>query len=178
MRQLSATQASDFRERAHVTGDYPKHSQGALVYTLAGTVTMHYAYVNRQPGPVEVWLALSPELPTQRQVRITNMMPEPLEVQPDGLGINQLAFFRLAAGETLRFDLQADLYHCFSNSSALGVDVRLTETERQRFLRSSSLVRVTDEVRAEALRIVGDATTPLEQAYRLFVHLVKHYRYK
>lgn len=178
MSQLPITQASDSREQAHVTGNYPKHAQGALVYTPAGAVTMHYTYVNRQPGPVEVWLALPPELPTQRQVRITNMTPEPLEVQPDGLGINQLAFFRLSAGETLRFDLQADLYHCFYNPSALDADVHLGETERQHFLRSSPLVRVTDEVRAEARRIVGEATTPLEQAYRLFVHLVKHYRYK
>ncbi len=157
---------------------HQKTIPGALVYTPACTVTMHYTYVNRQPGPVDVWLALPPELPTQRRVRIENMTPTPIEVQPDGWGVNRLAFFRLTPEEALRFDIHADLYYCTYDPVASGADVRLSEEERRYFLRSSPLVRVTDEVRSEARRIVGEVTTPLEQARRLFVHLVTHYRYK
>jgi hypothetical protein len=45
-------------------------------------------------------------------------------------------------------------------------------------LRSSPQVVLSDDVAAEAQRIVGDAQTPLEQAYRLHRHLARHYRYQ
>ncbi len=150
----------------------------ALTYTFVRTVTMHYVYTNRQPGPVEIWLSLPPELPTQRQVQVVDMQPEPVESGPDGLGINHLAFFRLAPGEILRFDVQADLYRCAYDPTTPATDIRLSEEERRRFLRSSPMIRVTEEVQAEARRIVGDAATSLEQARRLYRHLVRQYRYK
>lgn len=157
----------------HPTGAAP----GALIYTPAGRTRMRYTYINRQAAAVDLWLALPPALPTQRNVRILALTPEPLAVQPDGLGLNCLAFFRLAAGQRLDLELQADLYHCRYDPTAPGQPIALDPAERARFLRSSALVHVTEEVRAEARRIVGDATTPLEQARRLYVHLIKHYRY-
>jgi transglutaminase-like putative cysteine protease len=151
---------------------------GAVVYTPARTVRMHYEFVNRQPGTLDIWLALPPELPMQRKPRIEGLRPEPISLQPDGQGLNRLAFFHLAPGERMRFDLQADLYHATFAPSAPGVAAALNPSERTRFLRSSLLIHVTDETRAEAQRIVGDAVTPLEQARRLYLHLIKHYRYR
>ncbi len=158
--------------------DTQTRSAGLLTYTFVRTATMHYVYANRQPGPVEIWLSLPPELPTQRQVQIVDMHPEPLESGADGLGINRLAFFRLKPGETLRFSIQADLHRCAYRSGTPTTDVHLGQEERRRFLRSSPMIRVTEEVQAEARRIVGDATTPLDQARRLYLHLVKQYRYR
>jgi transglutaminase-like putative cysteine protease len=149
-----------------------------MAYASARTVRMAYCFVNRHPGPVEVWLALPPELPTQRSVRVCDLTPEPISVQPDGNGINRLAFFELAPGESLRFTVQAELYRAACDPSAPGADATLDATARANYLRSSALIRVTEEVRAEALHIVAGATTPLEQARRLYIHLIKHYQYK
>lgn len=150
---------------------------GAVRYRLARQVEMAYEYVNNQPGPLSLWLSLPPDLPMQRNVRLEGLSPTPREITSDGHGINRLAFFQLAPGEALRFTLRADLYDASYDPPALG-SATLSPEAREQALRSSPLIRVTDEVRAEARRIVGDATTPLEQARRLFVHLVRHYRYR
>ncbi|GEM_PF-1206368 len=156
----------------------PCLARGAMVYTFARTVTMHYTYINRQPGTVEIWLSVPPELPTQRRVQLLNVTPDPLSIQPDGSGINRIAFFRLRPGEALNLDVKADLYHGSYVPSAPSTTSDLSDDERRRFLRSSPMVRVTDEVRAEASSIVGDAKTPIERALRLYLHLVRRYRYK
>jgi Transglutaminase-like superfamily len=151
---------------------------GAMVYTPARTVQMRYEFINRQLGALDIWLALPPQLPMQRRLRIERLGPEPISLQPDGQGLNQLAFFHLAHGERLRFDLQADLYHSTYAPSAPSTAAALNPAERAWFLRSSPLIRITDEVRIEARHIVGNYATPLEQARRLYLHLIKHCRYQ
>jgi hypothetical protein len=151
---------------------------GAMVYSPARPVTMRYQFVNQHPGVVELWLSLPPELPTQRDVQINDMTPEPVSIELDGNGINRLAYFRLEPGVELRFTLQAQLYRAQFASSAPSAGVSLSEQERATYLRSSPMIQVTDDVRAEAQRIVGDAATPLNRARRLYLHLIKNYSYK
>jgi transglutaminase-like putative cysteine protease len=151
---------------------------GAMVYSPARPVTMRYQFVNQHPGAVELWLSLPPELPTQRDVQISDMTPEPVSIELDGNGINRLAYFRLEPGVELRFTLHAQLYRAQFTFSAPSAGVSLSDQERATYLRSSPMIQVTDDVCAEAQRIVGDAVTPFEQARRLYRHLIKHYSYK
>ncbi|GAB4199771.1 MAG: hypothetical protein OHK0022_20290 [Roseiflexaceae bacterium] len=153
--------------------------QGALHYRPARRIQMRYRFVNRQDAPCQLWLALPPELPTQRQVQIDGLTPEPQQVADDVLGLNRLAFFTLEPGQELCFTLRAELHAVeFRPGQATGEGPLLSEAERAVYLRSTRLITVTDEVRAEALRIVGDAPTMLEQARRLYMHLVRFYRYQ
>lgn len=149
-----------------------------MTYVEERRVQMHYTYTNRQPGPVELWLSLPPELPMQRRIQIHRLTPEPLQVQADGLGLNQLAFFRLAKGETLHLDVSASLYRAIYDAKACGPAPTLGDTERTLYLRSSSLIQVNDAVRIEAQRIIGDANLPLVQARRLYIYLIRHGRYR
>ena len=151
---------------------------GCMSYLEGRRVRMHYTYANRQPGPVELWLSLPPELPMQRRVQIHRLTPEPLQSQADGLGLNQLAFLELAKGETLHLDVSASLYRAAYDAKACGSAPVLGDAERALYLRSSSLIQVNDEVRTEAQRIIGDAVHPLVQARRLFTYLIRHGRYR
>lgn len=153
--------------------------QGALHYQPTRRVQMRYHFVNRQDAPCQLWLALPPELPTQRQIEIADLMPQPQQIADDALGLNRLAFFTLAPGETLSFTLRAELHAvAFLAGQSTEHGPLLSDAERAVYLRSTRLINITEEVRAEALRIVGDAPTVLEQARRLYMHLVRFYRYQ
>lgn len=152
--------------------------QGAMVYTRIRQVSMEYQYVNQFTENVQVWLSLPPELPTQQSIQIYDMTPEPISVQYDGNGINRLAFFTLAPGEELRFQLNAQLHRATDDPRAENAAIVLDAEDQAHYLRSSPMIQVTDAVRVEAQRIVGDAATQLEQARRLYLHVIKNYRYK
>ena len=154
------------------------YRSGAMVYSLANEAAMRYSFTNTQSTPLELWLALPPTLPMQQHVRIEGMTPNPVQIQHDDLNLNQLAFFRLEPQETLQFTVHASLYNAAYQPASAGTSSALSEAERAFFLRSSRLIQVTDEVRAEAQRIVGDADTQFEQARRLYLHLIKHYTYQ
>jgi hypothetical protein len=156
--------------------DTPGVSQ-ALHYVAAGSATLHYRYTNTQREPVELWLALPPELPTQREIR-WSWQPALSHITTDHLGLNRIAYLRLDPGETLAGTVQAQLYQVVYNRSGSPSAATLDPAERAIYLRSSPQVVLSDDVAAEAQRIVGDAQTPLEQAYRLHRHLARHYRYQ
>lgn len=151
---------------------------GSMTYAEERRVRMHYTYANRQPGPVELWLSLPPELPMQRRVQIHRLTPEPLQVQADGLGLNQLAFLRLARGETLHLDVSASVYRATYDAKARGPAPTLEDAERALYLRSSSLIQVNDDVLRMAQHIIGDAALPLVQTRRLYTYLIRHGRYR
>ncbi len=161
----------------HNTNTASRAEVGAMVYTATSRVQMHYRYVNQHPGPVSVWLALPPELPTQRDLQI-DLAPAPASIEVDGNGINRLAFYQLEPGAAIRLSLQATLYRAAYEPAARAGQATLDPADHDRYLRSSALIRVTDEIRAEAQRIVAGATTPLDRARRLYLHLVRHYRYQ
>ncbi|NOK57408.1 MAG: hypothetical protein GFH27_549309n143 [Chloroflexi bacterium AL-W] len=150
----------------------------SMVYSLASQVSMQYSFTNTQSTPLELWLALPPTLPMQQHVRIEGMTPDPVQIQHDDLNLNRLAFFHLDSQETLQFTIRALLYNADYQPSSLDTNITLSEAERAFFLRSSRLIQVSGEVRAEARRIVGDADTHLEQVRRLYLHLIKHFHYQ
>jgi transglutaminase-like putative cysteine protease len=151
-------------------------SIGAVVYARSARVRMRYTFTNRKPGPVELWLSLPPDLPMQRNVRITQLSPAPVSTQRDGHLLNQLAYFRLAPGDTVDLALSADLYRAVYDPYAASSSPSLDAAERACYLRSSLFVHIDDEVRSEARRIAGDGD-PVSQLRRLYLHLIKRYRY-
>jgi hypothetical protein len=95
--------------------DAPGVSQ-ALHYVAAGSTTLHYRYTNTQREPGELWLALPPELPTQREIR-WSWQPALSHITTDHLGLNRIAHLRLDPGETLVGTVQARLYRVVYNRS-------------------------------------------------------------
>lgn len=151
-------------------------SVGAVVYTRSKRARMHYTFANRRAVPVELWLSLPPELPTQRDLRIDALAPTPVTAQLDGRGLNKLAYFTLAPGERVRLDVSADIFSATYDPNAPFSNVSISQAERDCFLASSLLVHVDDDVRMEARRIAGDGDL-VSQLRRLYIHVIKQYRY-
>ncbi|REK61472.1 MAG: hypothetical protein DF221_16230 [Brevibacillus sp.] len=155
-----------------------------LVYKKTKTYRIDYTYDNRQRSQVDLWLALPAPSMSQRNIRILSQTPpQETALLPTG---NPLAYYEIGAGQRVVLSFSFDAYEtrlvpvkASGDQTVRETDgaAVLTDEERQFYLRSTPLVPVTDEIREEALRIVGDALEPIEQARRLFDHIVAHYRY-
>ncbi|SCW71584.1 Transglutaminase-like enzyme, putative cysteine protease [Paenibacillus tianmuensis] len=153
-----------------------------IEYHFIKTYRVDYTYLNKQDSPVSLWLSLPADSMTQRNIRILQQTaPKELNLLPTG---NQLAYYELLPGENVAFSCLFDSYETRlvpfdpNNNKDNKAEVpELTEDERLFYLRSTPLVPLTDEIRQEAIRIVGDSKEPIEQARKLFFHLVQHYKY-
>ncbi|MGQ7276403.1 transglutaminase-like domain-containing protein [Brevibacillus thermoruber] len=155
-----------------------------LVYKKTKTYRVDYTYDNRQRSQVDLWLALPAPSMTQRSIRILSQTtPRETALLPTE---NPLAYYEVGTGQRVVLSFSFDAYETRlvpaktaedqTDGETAGAAV-LTDEKRQFYLRSTPLVPVNEDIRDEALRIVGDAREPLEQARRLFDHIVAHYRY-
>ncbi|MFO7173805.1 MAG: transglutaminase domain-containing protein [Bacillota bacterium] len=149
---------------------------GRLEYRPAGTYRLEWVYRNRHREPVQVWLALPPDLPTQKVLGL-HLTPEPHErtVSPDGLG--EMAWYRLAPGEAVRLDATIQTFSVRYSPRGRGPVVPLEPQERELYLRSTGMVTITPEIREEARRLTEGCGTDLEKVHRLAVHMFHHYGY-
>ncbi|MEJ8548115.1 transglutaminase-like domain-containing protein [Brevibacillus borstelensis] len=151
-----------------------------LVYKKTKTCRVDYHYENRQQSRVDVWLALPEPGSTQRSIQILSQTPAATtSVLPTG---NRLAYYELAVGQRAMLSFSFDAYETrlvpAEKAEQPFEAAQLSEDERRFYLRSTPLVPVNDEMRKEAEQIAGDSQDTIEQARRLFDHLVKHYRYQ
>ncbi len=153
-----------------------------IVYHFIKTYRVDYTYLNKQDSPVSLWLSLPTNSMTQRNIRILQQTtPKEMNLLPTD---NQLAYYELLPGEKVTLSYLIDSYETRlvpfdpSKKNETKEEVpELTEGERRFYLRSTPLVPLTDEIRQEAIRIVGDSEEPIDQARKLYLHLTKHYKY-
>lgn len=153
--------------------------------TIAGTACgagrladLSYAFRNVFPVPIEVWLALPLDLPWQR-IRQLDLSPQPIQVSPPGMDSsdpNRIAYFKLEPGQGISMQVRAELLKPGGYSYEPAQE--LNDLQRARFTRSSTLIQVTDSIRAEAVRIVGKAQNNAEKARRLYHHIIRQFRYR
>lgn len=138
---------------------------------------LSYSFRNAFPVPIEVWLALPPNLPWQR-IQQLDLLPQPVQIAPPGpdpSDPNRIAYFKLEPGESISMRVRAELLKPHGRPHELAP---LTDLQRAHYTRSSTLIQITDSVRAEAMRIVGEAQDDAERARRLYHHIVRHFRYR
>lgn len=125
-------------------------------------VRWKWTYVNRGTAPVDLWVALPPELPGQRDVRVVEDEPAGFTARPSFHGPNRVAFITLPAGAGARLTIQAVLVG--------GADAEEAGQAGgpSGCLGSNPLITVSDEARAEAVRVTAGIASPVGKARRLY----------
>ncbi|WP_096438240.1 hypothetical protein [Alteribacter populi] len=137
-----------------------------------------YHYKNRQKDTLRTWVALPPpETSTQGNIRIDSAVHPDQESHHLG---QTLYYYELAPGDEIELSIYVDLYRVSLESyeGEREQPVPLSSEEKAFYLRSEPLSPVTEELRKEALAIADKNTLPLEQAWQLFTHLYKTYKYQ
>lgn len=149
---------------------------GKVVYGMrtGKSVIYEYRYENRQDSSVQVWLAVPPSTATQKPVETTFSRPALEQTELYG---QELAYFDLDPGEKIDLTMELELFPAgieeFSRNPG-----KLSDEERDFYLRSGIMSPVNSELRLEAEKIVGNAKDGFEKAERLFHHFHKTFQYK
>ncbi|MDR6225756.1 transglutaminase-like domain-containing protein [Desmospora profundinema] len=136
----------------------------------------HFSYVfrfkNRREGVTQVWLA-EPPVHHAQGARLVSMSRSPDQQSPPDVAGNRLSYYRLEPGEAIEniYDVTVTPSIEWESPSTL------SEKEREFYLRSTTLVRITDEVRTKADEICRGLETDEVKARVLFDYVRSHYRY-
>jgi hypothetical protein len=143
-----------------------RNQAGSREASTPRQVEMTYRYTNTAAERCELWLALPPELPTQRAISVAWTATQPNAIEPDGNGLNRLAYFELARGQTVAAAIRAEL-HTAPNTQT----EPLAEDQRAHYTRQSSLITFDDALRDEARQLTTQADND-EQRIRALAHYV------
>jgi hypothetical protein len=134
--------------------------------------TMSYTYQNPSDSPMEVWFSVPCDTAGQRITQVKSA-PTPNEVHEHPFENTQW-YYTLPPQAQIEITIA---YTAGDYTSDPDNPTTLADDERTYFLRSTHIIDLTDEIRAEALTIVEAATDVREQARRIFTHLTQKYAY-
>lgn len=131
------------------------------------TLQLNYQFTNHSAAPLKLWLAL-PSAGAHHPGLVLHLNREAREHH--NAAENQVAYFVLEAGQDLQMT-------CQFNSPAYPIKEALSATMREFYLRSSSLVKISESLRRYADSQVAVAADAKTQARQLFTHILEHFRY-
>lgn len=132
---------------------------------MGTNATVNYRYINRQFGVTGVWISWPSDA---KKIEVN---PQPVCISMPDLAGNELAYFELQKGDAI--ELSYDVAFP-ANRKTKG----LSEEERSFYLRSTSLVPATNDIKQLAQSITHGAKTEEEMAYKIFLYMRKNYSYK
>ena len=127
-----------------------------------------FQYENKTSENAEVWLANPPE--TDYQSLLSEEKRSPAQEYEDAIG-NRISYYDLVSGEKIEASYSLGVEGNAEASS-------LTDEERQRFTRSTSMIPVNEEIQQLASQLTDEADSPRGKAWSLFQYIVKNYTYK
>ncbi|MDR6225755.1 transglutaminase-like domain-containing protein [Desmospora profundinema] len=136
----------------------------------------HFSYVfrfkNQREGVTQVWLA-EPPVHHAQGARLVSMSRSPDQQSPPDVAGNRLSYYRLEPGEAIENIYEVTVTPSIEWKSPS----TLSEKEREFYLRSTTLVQITDEVRTKADEICRGLETDEAKARALFDYVRSHFRY-
>ncbi|WP_048602123.1 transglutaminase-like domain-containing protein [Rubeoparvulum massiliense] len=132
-----------------------------------------FTYTNRRESVTKVWLANPPSNHAQTvRSYISNgaKATELLSRDPAG---NALSYYELSQGEHISNQYEIEIHPTpYKNSPTV-----LTEEERAFYLRSTPIVKITNEVKLLGNDITRGKISDKEKAFAIFRHIRNHYKY-
>ncbi|GGE68604.1 transglutaminase-like domain-containing protein [Priestia taiwanensis] len=150
-----------------------------MSYTLAEklvkTYNVKHVYNNTTGEEVEIWFSLPKESDSQQNIIFTTL-PAPDEKDEHAF-LNTVHYYKVKPNEELTVAYQFDGYEVSLVEGQANDTIRLTDEEKEYYLRSTPLTPVDEELLQEAKGIIQGEQDVIEMSRKLYNYILQNYHY-